>query len=367
VGQDWGQVYWRWLTQDALPLWASHGVDHVHGGFHELLGADGLPVSSPRRARVQGRQSFVFAHAGRLGWDGPWRDCATVGLDYLERHYRRADGLYATLAGADGGVLDATAMTYDQAFALLAAAALHAHEAARWEDYALTLLARIEALRRHKAGGFVEADGRCLSNPHMHLLEAALAWMETGRDPAWEKLAAEIVALALAHFIDPEKQVLREVFDAAWSPAQGEDGLVTEPGHQFEWSWLLERWSRMKNDTRTHDAARMLFAAGTRGVDAARNVALDETDPDMMPRRATARLWPQTERLKAALLLGEDDEARAAAQSLWRYLETPKPGLWRDKMRADGSFVEESSPASSLYHIICAAEALRSHGALTSP
>ncbi len=144
----------------------------------------------------------------------------------------------------------------------------------------------------------------------MHLLEAALAWMETGRDPAWEKLAAEIVNLALAHFIDSETRVLREVFDAAWSPAPGEAGLVTEPGHQFEWSWLLERWSRLKNDAPAHDAALTLFAAGRRGVDAARNAAIDETDPDMTPRRATARLWPQTERLKAALLLGEDDGQR---------------------------------------------------------
>ncbi len=91
MAQDWGQIYWRWLTQEALPLWAANGVDRVHGGFHELLGADGEPVASPRRARVQGRQSFVFAYAGRLGWDGPWRACATVGLDYLERHYRRAE------------------------------------------------------------------------------------------------------------------------------------------------------------------------------------------------------------------------------------------------------------------------------------
>jgi mannose-6-phosphate isomerase len=363
VRQDWGQVYWRWLTEAALPLWASQGVDRVRGGFHELLGADGEPVAAPRRARVQARQSFVFAYAGRLGWDGPWRDCASVGLDYLERHYRRADGLYATLCGPDGGVLDDTAVTYDQAFALLAAAALNRDAAMRWEDYALGLLARIAALRRHRGGGFVESEGRFLSNPHMHLLEAALAWMETGRDPAWETLAADIVTLALARFIDPQKRVLREVFDAAWSPAPGEAGLVTEPGHQFEWCWLLERWSRLKGDAPAREAARTLFAAGMRSVDAARNVAVDETDPDMTPRRATARLWPQTERLKAALILGEDDEARAAAQSLWRYLETPMPGLWRDKMREDGSFIDEPSPASSLYHIICAVAALRGHGA----
>jgi mannose-6-phosphate isomerase len=37
-----------------------------------------------------------------------------------------------------------------------------------------------------------------------------------------------------------------------------------------------------------------------------------------------------------------------------RYLETGVPGLWHDVMLEDGSFRHAASPASSLYHIICA-------------
>jgi mannose-6-phosphate isomerase len=39
---------------------------------------------------------------------------------------------------------------------------------------------------------------------------------------------------------------------------------------------------------------------------------------------------------------------------LWRYLETPTPGLWRDKLEEDGRFVEEPAPASSFYHLMAA-------------
>jgi mannose-1-phosphate guanylyltransferase/mannose-6-phosphate isomerase len=357
--KDYGASYTAWLFQSALPLWSSAGVDAEHGAFREALAPDGAPVAASHRARVQGRQSFVFAHAGKLGWNGPWTKSAGIGLACLERHYRRPDGLYATLTGPDMAVTDATAMTYDQAFALLAAAALHEQNLGPGEDYALTLMSRIEALRRHPGGGFVESDGRFLSNPHMHLLEAALGWIEAGGSSYWTGIAEEIVTLALDRFIDPEKKVLREFFDADWWPAGGDAGLVVEPGHQFEWAWLLERWSRLRADVRAHDSALALFAAGTRGVDRTRNVAVDETGPDLRIRRATARLWPQTERLKAALLLGEDNEARAAAAGLWQYLDTPRPGLWRDKMREDGSFVEEPAPASSLYHIICAVASLK--------
>ena len=81
---------------------------------------------------------------------------------------------------------------------------------------------------------------------------------------------------------------------------------------------------------------------------------------------------PQTERLKAALALSRhapdetqksalERSALAAAEGLSHYLHTSIPGLWHDKMRADGTLVEEPSPASSLYHIACAIEILRRH------
>jgi mannose-6-phosphate isomerase len=37
-----------------------------------------------------------------------------------------------------------------------------------------------------------------------------------------------------------------------------------------------------------------------------------------------------------------------------QYLHTPAPGAWRDKLRADGTFVEEPAPATSFYHLMMA-------------
>ena len=34
------------------------------------------------------------------------------------------------------------------------------------------------------------------------------------------------------------------------------------------------------------------------------------------------------------------------------YLDTPIRGLWRDRLDAWGSFIEEPAPASSLYHLV---------------
>jgi len=363
----------QWLMDDALPLWWERGADHDCGGFHELLGQDGQPPPNlARRARVQSRQSYVYATAGMLGWSGPWQEAAPQGLDYLEKHYRRSDGQYCTLVSHDGVVLDETTLLYDQAFVLLAMAALQTAllDGVDFKNSAHTLLGRILQTRRHKAGGFVESAGyRFQSNPHMHLLEAALAWCDVDPGSLWDALADEIVALCLAKFVDAKGGFLREFFDENWLPHDGSPGHIVEPGHQFEWAWLLERWGRMRGDDRARAAARKMFAQGQRGIAKDRDVAVDELSDDFAVMRATARLWPQTERTKAALILSQSApadqretylcEAYAAASALWRYLQTPMPGLWRDKLMPDGTFVEEPAPASSFYHIICCIASLR--------
>jgi mannose/cellobiose epimerase-like protein (N-acyl-D-glucosamine 2-epimerase family) len=203
----------------------------------------------------------------------------------------------------------------------------------------------------------------------MHLLEAALAWFELTGEAAWGGLADELAELALDAFIDPRGLFLREVFDEAWRPAAGDDGRFIEPGHQFEWAWLLMIWSRLRAGRDVTEVVNGLMKAGARGVDARRGVAVDELWDDLSVRGDRARLWPQTERLRASLacLDGADAESGArrtraateAAGALWRYLETPVPGLWRDKQDAAGDFLDEPAPASSLYHILGAVMALK--------
>ena len=83
---------------------------------------------------------------------------------------------------------------------------------------------------------------------------------------------------------------------------------------------------------------------------------------DLSVRDPMARLWPQTERLKAALLFDDEAEAIAAANGLFRYLEVSVRGLWRDKLNPDGSWVEEPAPASSFYHVMGAVLPLLARG-----
>jgi mannose-6-phosphate isomerase len=346
-----------WLFDELLPLWSTTGRCPA-GGFVERIGLDGAAIDEPKRVRVQARQIYVFAEAGRLGWSGPWRDCVEAGLDFLLTRCRRPDGLVAYSVGQDGAILDDRALNYDQAFAIFALAqARRALERPALEAEALAILATLRRERRHPGGGFHESHppaAPLLSNPHMHMFEAMLAWREIGAAPEFAALADEIAALCARSFIDPAAGALREYFALDWSPMPDAQGEIAEPGHQFEWAWLIRRHIA-GGGSMDPGLADRLYAHGRRfGLDAARNVAVNEVAIDGRVLDANARLWPQTERLKAALALGLWDDAVAAWNGLTSYAIPGGPGLYADKSLATGGFVEEPAPASSLYHIVCA-------------
>jgi mannose-1-phosphate guanylyltransferase/mannose-6-phosphate isomerase len=347
----------RWLQTSALPLWWTLGADHEGGGFFEALDENGEPVRGARRARVQTRQAFCYLAAGRLGWTGPWRQAATHGLDYFLARYRRPDGLFCRSVGDDGEVIDGDVRIYDQAFALLALATAHdlGVGGGDLEAEARGVRSALDGLR-HPAGGFREnGDEPFQANALMHLLESALAWIGAGGDPEWAKLAEELVALALDRLIDPKDGAIREVFDADWKPLSAAAGQRLEPGHQFEWAWLLTQYGRRFGDQRTAPVAQRLYEAGLRGVDARRGAAVNTLDPDGGVLDGAARLWPQTEFLRAALVFdadGTQGHALQAASALARYFETPVKGAWTDLMLPSGAMVRQASPASSFYHIV---------------
>jgi mannose-1-phosphate guanylyltransferase/mannose-6-phosphate isomerase len=367
----------RWLKLAALPLWATLGVD-ADGAFVEALDDAGAPVGDFRRARVQARQTYVFSLAAAWGWGAGHAALVERGLARFAVTNRRDDGLYRTRVSGTGAVLDDTASLYDQAFVLLAAAtAVEAGvDVERSRRTAAAVQAALATLALPQGGWREPAGPEFQANAHMHLLEAALAWEALEPDGPWAHMADVIVGLARARFIDDRDGFLREFFGPDWRPADGEAGRLVEPGHQFEWAWLLTRWGRLRADMWALEAARRLFAVGERGLDAARGVAIDELDETLQPRSARARLWPQTEWLKAALILAEEaegeargrliDSAGAAFRGLWLYL-TPD-GLWQDKLGPNGAFETEPAPASSLYHILAAYRQIReTTGRLAKP
>ncbi|MFN3669035.1 MAG: AGE family epimerase/isomerase [Brevundimonas sp.] len=356
----------QWLRTAALPLWATVGTS-ADGAFRETIDARGGAADGPRRSRVQTRQVWSYCRAGAHGWNGPWAELARRGFTAFDRDFRDEDGGWRTVADPGGAGGDPATMLYDLAFALLAASEMHRLDldrplAAAVAERALSVL----AARRHPPGGWREAGPHPFqANAHMHLLEAALAWEGLG-DDRFVPIADAVVRLAADRFVEPADGRLHERFDAAWAPAAGPDGGLVEPGHQFEWAWLLTGYGERRTAPEALALGERLYAVGKAGIDPRRNIAVDVMPGPDQPPGGPARLWPQTERLKAALLLAERAtgpartalvaDAGAALAGLWRYLDPA--GVWRDTLLENGAFVDAPAPASSLYHIMAAFDQL---------
>jgi len=360
----------RWLFDTCLPLWAGPGIDHVHGGVQEGLGLDGAPGTyASKRMRVLPRQIYSFAHARALGWEGAPDGLLEALFETLvSTAWDAADGGWIHRFNPDGSVQDGRRDTYDQAFVLLALAWLHKvggfADARLWADRTLDFMDTRLADRRH--GGFVEdtsGTGPRRANPHMHMLEAMLAWHDATGETGFLDRAEAMVEMFDTRFFDPSTGTVREFFADDWAPLGGDPSLTAvEPGHLYEWAWLLLRFADKRSRPGLADRARALFAtARAFGHHPATGAVAGTMQPDGSDQSETARCWPQTEALKAAIAF--ERHGMSGAGSLRRqmidvlfdhYLARPVPGGWVDAIDASGQPAAPDMPASTLYHVVCA-------------
>ncbi|MEM8749059.1 MAG: AGE family epimerase/isomerase [Pseudomonadota bacterium] len=353
----------HWLENMAFPLWAEIGPDRNHGGFHEALGFDGVSLNRPKRLRTMARQTWCFAKAQANDWLPQADTLVDHGMDWLEQSASEGVGFPAVQVH-DGAILDAAVDAYDMAFVLLACASAHAAGNARALPLGKTVLQRLEDQFRDTANGawFETADGasdKRRANPHMHLLEAFLEWhAATGCGRALSH-ADDLVSLFQNRFFDRDNWAVIEVLDSRFRKFAGPEGEVTEPGHHFEWAWLLGEHARQRG--RNHpDEARKVYATGvSQGSNRKTGLAWASMTPLGVPIERVHRSWPQAEALKAAIMLdrtGEQEmtgeiEARMDRLFIWHLDEAPD-GLWVDRRDAEGVSTAQDVPASIFYHIV---------------
>lgn len=340
----------RWMLHQALPFWSTVGHDGPGRPFTEHLTLDAKPADVPfRRVRVQARQIYVFSHAEILGWPHG-RRTADDAYRFLISHGRLGDG-WVRRIGRDGGVIDAAADLYDIAFVLFALAWRH-RATGDAEPIALArrTVAWLDGLRIAGQPGFenvkpVEAGPR-QQNPHMHLLEAALALFEASGDEVFRDLALELVALFQTKLFDAANGTLAEFFADDW---QRRRPAAIEPGHQFEWAWLLHQAGRLLGIEVAAEGRRLYeFAARHGGMP-----VVDAVTEQGAIRDASTRLWPQTEAIKAHLVFGDMPAAARLTGTLCTRFLAPA-GTWIDHFGADGRALPDKIPASSLYHLFMA-------------
>ncbi len=366
------KAYVQWMRDTALPRWAQNGFDAKCGRFVERLDSGARPLAVPYRAMVQARQIYVYAHAEALGWHPEGGRLAEAAMSTLLRDYLDTDGTTASFAFSidpeTGRVVSHVRDSYAHAFILFAIAQLYALNG----DKALWALAG-------KVTAFLERDMLDLShggvidtlpassptkrqNPQMHLLEAYLALELARPGQGYLERAASLLGLFRERMVDARNDVLLEHFAEDWgSHPEAAKARIFEPGHHYEWVWLLRRYEELSGTDHRDWRMRLMASASDYGHSPS-GLIYDEMTADKIVAKSSHRLWPHTEAIKAAVVQHRDGDEQAAAwagrmsQTLFdHFLDQPFTGGWTDHRQSDLSPLVDYVPASSLYHLFLAA------------
>lgn len=352
----------RWFREEALPLWSGAGFDRGARRFEEQLTFEGRPVAtSQMRLMVQARQIATFARAAiELGFGEV--DTVLDAYAAMKARYCSADGGdgWVFSVSRDGAVTDSSRDLYAHAFVIFAAAWMHrlTGDAAYLQD-ADGVLSAIERLFSHPPGyrtRLPDSNSQRSQNPHMHLLESLLVLAETsGRD---EHLAGagRLVGLFHSAMTRNEAGIVHEFYGGDWEPLGPAGSNRFEPGHQFEWAWLLREYARLSGAPVDRSCSALVTHALEWGVDTANGFVFDSVLESGREAARTTRVWTHTEAIRCLSRAPDAErhvklvaliEQRLMSQHLPDHLR----GGWYDRCDGEGAVIGGAMPASTLYHI----------------
>lgn len=342
-----------------LPIWRGPGFNTAMHLPYEAVGAEAshspMPVER-YRAMACARQLFVFSQAGEAAH-------AHVLFEALLHYFQdKQHGGWFYSVDAQGSPLDTTKDLYTHAFLVFACA----EYGARFGDRdALDLVhgtsALIEARFAVPHGLFnaaLDADfstvtGMPAQNPLMHLTEAWLAAREATQDSAFDTALRELAAAIERTFVHAPTGCIAEL------PLGADDNRL-EPGHQFEWFWLIRQAGALLDGSGLDNALSRAFGFAQRhGVDPATGGVCASLDEAGRIKDSTQRIWAQSEYLRA-LAVRDDDAARAVLpEQIERFgRRFLHPRGWFECRTAAGDVSRADMPSTTPYHLATAYAAL---------
>ena len=373
----WADDYAAWLVEAAAPLWAEKGI-HPGGGFYEALSFAGAPAPADlARVRVQGRQISVFCAAHAWGWrPHAARRIIERGIRFMLAACQRPDGLFSHTVDLDAErPADAAADLYDIAFCLFALAHARPVLGQGVESEIEDILRALEHEMAAPAGGYrarLPGSDIRLQNPHMHLFEAAMTLHEHTEGRIGGPLMEALYRFCTGAFFENEDGWVKERTDPDGAALE----QAFEPGHSFEWVWLLG-WHARLTGRPPPAFQRRLYERAVASLDrsgrAPMKAGLDGGAID-----SSCRLWSQIEALKAHLEMAGRDDPELAATALDAALESCErirrdwldpaelKGGWLDHFDADGRLIATAMPAGNGYHLVSAITELHRFARQTS-
>ncbi|PWE39003.1 N-acylglucosamine 2-epimerase [Pseudomonas prosekii] len=337
-----------------VPLWQGPGWNADMALPYEALDAEHQPLPPQRyRAMACARQLYLFSSL--IGQLPAAEERAAALFRSLQQHFHDAErGGWFYSIDAQGAPLDQRKDLYTHAFILFACA--HYWDKVREPLVESVLNAALQVIAQRFAtdDGLYEAslerdwsslNSGPLQNPLMHLAEAFLATLSVREDAAAEDALLKLCTAMQEQFVDPQTRVLME------KPLGAVDNWF-EPGHQFEWYFLLES-SPLLRGSQLHESLDRAFALTERlGVDEHSGAVLAMLDlqDGGSAKDSTQRIWAQAEYLRA-LTLRPHSEAPVLRQLQALQQRFLHVGGWFECRDEAGEVSRKDMPSTTPYHL----------------
>ena len=342
------------FRQVIVPLWQGPGWNAELALPYEALSPAHQPLPPQRyRAMACARQLYVFASLIDDPAFPAAAERAAALFRSLQSHFHDAEhGGWFYSIDPHGAPLDQRKDLYTHAFIIFACAHYWAKVREPLVESVLNAALRVVLEQFSTENGLYEASldqdwsslgSGPLQNPLMHLAEAFLATLSVREDPTVQSALLALTDAMQQHFIEPVHNVMLE------KPRGAVDNWF-EPGHQFEWLFLLAS-SPLLRGTALHGSLDRAFGFAEQvGVDPQSGAVCGMLAPDGTLRDGTQRIWAQAEYLRALTLRPEGAE-RVQRQLLalqQRFLYT---GGWYECRDGQGNVSREDMPSTTPYHL----------------
>ena len=339
--------------QDVIvPLWQGPGWNADMALPYEALDAQHQPLPPQRyRAMACARQLYLFSS---LIGQVPGAEARAAALfRSLQQHFHDAEhGGWFYSIDPQGAPLDPRKDLYTHAFILFACA--HYWDKVREPLVESVLNAALEVIAQRFAtgDGLYEAsldrdwsslDSGPLQNPLMHLAEAFLATLSVREDIDVQRALVDLCTAMQKRFIDPQQSVLME------KPLGAVDNWF-EPGHQFEWYFLLESSPLLRGSALHTSLDRAFTLTEQRGVDPQTGAVLAMLNLKGLAKDATQRIWAQAEYLRA-LTLRPDSQASVQRQLQALQQRFLHARGWFECRDEQGEVSRKDMPSTTPYHL----------------
>ena len=342
------------FRQVIVPLWQGPGWNAELALPYEALSPEHRPLPPQRyRAMACARQLYVFSSLiGDPAFPAAAERAADLFRSLQSRFHDAEQGGWFYSIDPQGAPLDTRKDLYTHAFIIFACAHYWARVREPIVESALNAALQVVNERFSDGQGLYEAsldqdwsslNSGPLQNPLMHLAEAFLATLSVRDDAAVQGALLALAEGMQLRFIEPVHNVMLE------KPRGAVDNWF-EPGHQFEWLYLLESSPLLRHSALHASLDRAFDFAEQVGVNPQSGAVCGMLAPDGTLRDGTQRIWAQAEYLRA-LTLRSDNVPRLQRQLLALQHQFLHAGGWYECRDGEGNVSREDMPSTTPYHL----------------